>query len=102
MPEVVQLEELQSNLDNVMTFLLLFKCRQVDMGEMESLYITIWPKKRANMARLGRCQMQFTFTSWIQSSCTIFRISQCFPWTLKCCSASFSTGVWKLFSVPPT
>ena len=50
---MVQLEELQSNLDNVMTFLLLLKCRQVDVGEMESLYITIWPKKRANMARLG-------------------------------------------------
>ena len=47
MPEVVQLEELQSNLDNVMTFLLLFKCRQVDVGQMESLYITHLAQERS-------------------------------------------------------
>lgn len=42
MLEVVQLEGLQSNLYNVMTFLLLFKCRQVDVGEVESLFILLF------------------------------------------------------------
>ena len=61
-----------------------------------------WPRKGANMARVDRCQLQFTFTSWIQSSCIIFRTLVIFSMALQRSSASYSTGIWKLFSAPPT
>ena len=45
-PEVVKSEELRGKLDNVLLFLL-FKGRQVDMGEKESLHITHLAQERS-------------------------------------------------------
>ena len=61
-----------------------------------------WPRKGANTARVDRCQLQFTLTSWIQSSCIIFRTLVILFMALQRSSASFSTSVWMLFSAPPT
>lgn len=58
MLEVVQLEGLQSNLHNVMTFLLLFKCRQIDAGEVESLFILLFGPGK-----------ELTWPDWADAKC---------------------------------
>ena len=52
-PEMVQPEELRGNLDKVLLFLLP-RCRQVDVGEKESLHITHLAQERSKHGQGGQ------------------------------------------------
>ena len=90
--EVAQPQELRGDLDCSC-----FSQTDMWMGKRWNLCkLLTWPRKGANTARVDRCQLQFTFTSWIQSSCIIFRTLVIFSMALQRSSASFSTSVWVL------